>query len=113
MPVGTVTAFRSVNLLSATVLCLVAGVLASLLFRRLASRHSDTWTALGSPTLFVNSSIRIQGNVRRFIWSAVHRRLNDNYVTRLVIALRAVIVALGALFVVTVILSFTWRGVPT
>jgi len=76
-------------------LIVLAGIGFALSFaflRRLRLRHADTWIRLGSPTLFMNSSIQNQTATMRFVWSGGSRTLGDPTLVRLVNLLRGLTV---------------------
>ena len=78
----------------------VGGVLHSMLFTRLRTRHSDTWIALGRPTIFVSRLAVI-----RFLLSGEYCRLGDVQLVRLARFLRGYILAYAAFLLV---FFFSW-----
>jgi hypothetical protein len=74
-----------------------------LLLSHLKDRHAALWRGMGSPELFVTNSLAGNWQTLSFIFSDVHRSVDDAYVTRLVGLLRtlfligcAIMVALAA-----------------
>ena len=57
--------------------------LAARLFRMLREDHGEVYESLGSPSLFLNSSIRNNWLSLRFLVTGHYRELNDGRVTRL------------------------------
>jgi hypothetical protein len=63
------------------------------LFRRLRTRHPETYETIGSPTLFWNNSMRNNWLFFTFLFSAKHRQLQDAATTRACIFMRIWLIA--------------------
>ena len=57
-------------------------VLVSWLFRRLRERHARIYEEMGSPTLFLNNSIRNNWLFMKFLWGGGWRALGDPQLTQ-------------------------------
>ena len=51
-------------------------------FRRLEKKHPDTYSAIGSPTLFSNKAIRDNGQFFRFLFGGNWKHLDDRALSR-------------------------------
>lgn len=87
LPLETVVAFAGLVLWAVIVLSMT---LSGLLYSRLRRKHRGYWEQLGSPTLIINSSVRSQFRSMRFVWLSKYRELNDAFLARLALALKAV-----------------------
>ena len=82
---------------------------------RLRKQHPQTWEALGSPTLFLNNSIRNSLAVQRFIWRREYRTLGDPKTARLADLLRicqAAYILILIAFVIVLAGSRNHNGYP-
>ena len=71
---------------------------AGYLLVHLKRTHPVVWVELGSPSLFWNNSIRNNWLSTKFLWSARHRQLQDETLSRLVWADRVLSVIAAVLF---------------
>ena len=90
--------------------CAAGIILHHTFLSRLRSRHSQTWEALGRPTLFLNNSITSGLAVLRFLWRRDYRALGDEEFARLAGFLRGYMAAYFVLFVLTVAVFVTSIG---
>ena len=90
--------------------CAAGVALHHVFLSRLRSRHSQTWEALGRPTLFLNNSITKSLTVLRFLWRRDYRALGDEEFARLAGFLRGYMAAYFVLFVLTVAVFVTSIG---
>lgn len=67
---------------------LLAGIAQYLMLRRLQVRHPEVWLSLAGASVPWKMSIRGQGRVIRFEWSAEHRLLEDTQLSTLVYSVR-------------------------
>jgi hypothetical protein len=74
------------------------------LFRRLRTRHPDTYESMGSPTLLWNNSMRNNWLFFTFLVSAKHRELHDVALSRICVFMRIWLVAYVLLFVAMIFL---------
>jgi uncharacterized membrane protein YhaH (DUF805 family) len=88
--------------ISLMVFVVSSGVVTSILYRRLRDRHRETWMALGSPTLILNSSIANRRRVNQFLRRGEHRQLGDQTLDRLALAAKV----LGGLSMVLFLAGF-------
>ena len=78
---------------------LVWFALAARLFRLLREDHSEVYESLGSPTLFLNNSIKNNWLSLRFLIAGNFRELGDERVTRLCGFMRIFLVAYFVWFI--------------
>jgi hypothetical protein len=68
--------------------------------------HPMVWVELGSPSLLLNNSIRNNWLSIKFLWSARHRELHDEKLSRLVWAMRVLSVLLTVLCLFVTLLGY-------
>jgi hypothetical protein len=85
-------------------LTVVFVLVVSLLFQRLASRHTATWEALGSPEFFTKPPPGAAWKLLRFFGKREYRMLNDGVTT--VLAITA-----SALFILILLVSLSLQVV--
>jgi hypothetical protein len=90
------------------VICYLAMI--SYFFRYLRTYHESAWMALGSPSLFLNNSLRNNWLVLKFLVTRRHRHLNDSRASRLGDA-TLVLLILGALGFLYLQVAFPIRRV--
>jgi hypothetical protein len=83
--------------------CAAGLVFHAMLLSRLRSRHTQTWEALGRPSLVLNNTISNCLAVQRFLWRREYRGLGDERLARFASFLRyyeaAYIIFFGVLIV--------------
>lgn len=76
---------------------------------RLKKKHIQVWIELGSPSLILNNSISNNLKVMRFMWRNEHRRLNDEYLNR-IIALEKILFLIYSTILVAFIAVLSIKG---
>jgi hypothetical protein len=85
------------------VLVLAYLVVTGFFLNYLKRAHHEVWLELGSPTLFLNNSIKNGFLTLRFLYSARHKNLNDPHLTRFIWLIRGLSALAYFLFFVLVI----------
>ncbi|MBL6937446.1 MAG: hypothetical protein ISS15_14090 [Alphaproteobacteria bacterium] len=65
------------------------------LMRYLRQRHNETWVALGSPSLFLNNSIRNSILMLRYLFRSDYRSLGDPSLNRVIWTVRTLFTIAG------------------
>jgi hypothetical protein len=90
--------------------CAAGLVFHHIFLSRLRSRHSQTWEALGRPTLFLNNSIANGLAVLRFLWRRDYRALGDDEFAGFASFLRGYMTVYLVVFVLTIAVFVTSIG---
>lgn len=77
--------------------------LISWLFRRLRTRHPETYEAIGSPGLIQNSSLQNNWRFLKFMWSSRPDKLKDGRLS--------ITIWLMRLFLICYVVLFAWIAV--
>ncbi len=89
------------------VAAIIGFVLHNRFLQMLRANHIETWLRLGSPTLFLNNSIKNGLEVQQFLWKREYLDLNDPDVTKLCSFLRIYSIAYIIFFISFVVLFLT------
>jgi hypothetical protein len=77
---------------------------------RLRKRHTQTWEALGRPTLLLNNSLTNSFAVLQFLWRREYHALDDSQSVKLAGILRVFLAVYVLLFVSTITTFFISRS---
>lgn len=77
--------------------------LTSVVFKRLAQKHPETYSALGRPSLFLRNSLENNLRFIRFLWKSEYSKMNDILLLRQCVILKIAVIAYIICFVIAAV----------
>ena len=94
------------------VIFFVVGVIShGLLLSFLRKNHPEIWNGLGSPTLFINNSVKNNRLVLKFLWRKEYLQVDDTKLHRIASANHYFGIFYITFFIVSIILIFPWSKI--